>query len=250
MRLAVAHIDLAKAEASQIGGQVAQVAALSVVAIVLVIAAATLLVLGTSLFLGEWLLGSMGWGIVHGVEASLAVAMTCVFVAMSVAASRIVRALAIGIVVGLLVALVLGFNLPNRLYAAVREASGVAVDPSSAPLIAGAILIGLVGLIAGIVLAARMRGASAGSRIGVVLGVTVLGVAVGAFTAITFNPQVAAGIGITVAYAVWMIVMGVDVARTGIDVEALKLRFMPTQTIETSKETLEWLQRRMPPGIG
>ena len=44
--------------------------------------------------------------------------------------------------------------------------------------------------------------------------------------------------------------MGVDVARTGIDVEALKIRFTPTQTIETSKETLEWLQKRMPPGIG
>ena len=44
--------------------------------------------------------------------------------------------------------------------------------------------------------------------------------------------------------------MGIDVARTGIDVEALKHRFIPVQTIDTSKETLEWLQKRMPPGIG
>ena len=44
--------------------------------------------------------------------------------------------------------------------------------------------------------------------------------------------------------------MGVDVARTGIDIEALKARFYPNQTIDTSKETLEWLQKRMPPGIG
>ena len=44
--------------------------------------------------------------------------------------------------------------------------------------------------------------------------------------------------------------MVIDVARTGIDVEALKQRFTPTQTIETSKETLEWLQTRMPPGNG
>ena len=44
--------------------------------------------------------------------------------------------------------------------------------------------------------------------------------------------------------------MAIDVSRTGIDVEALKARFTPTQTIETSKETLEWLQKRMPPGIG
>ena len=44
--------------------------------------------------------------------------------------------------------------------------------------------------------------------------------------------------------------MAIDVARTGIDVEALKRRFYPAQTIDTSKETLEWLQKRMPPGIG
>ena len=40
--------------------------------------------------------------------------------------------------------------------------------------------------------------------------------------------------------------MALDVSRTGIDVEALQQRFIPTQTIETSKETLEWLRRRMP----
>ena len=35
-----------------------------------------------------------------------------------------------------------------------------------------------------------------------------------------------------------------------LDVEALKRRFYQEQTIDTSKETLEWLQKRMPPGIG
>ena len=249
LRLLVAHVDLAKAEASQIGGQVAQAAALVAIAIVLAIGAITLLVLGTSLFLGEWLLGSMGWGIVNGMEASLAVAMTCVLIALGISAVRIIRALVVGIVVGLIVAIILWLNLPNHLYAAVREALGVAVDPASAPLIAGAVLVGLVGLIVGIVLAVRMR-ATAGTRVGAVIGLTLLGALLGAFTAITFNPQVAAGIGITVGYAVWMIAMGMDVAGTGIDTEALKLRFTPTQTIETSKETLEWLQRRMPPGIG
>ena len=79
---------------------------------------------------------------------------------------------------------------------------------------------------------------------------TVLGVLLGAFTAITFGPQVGAGIGITLGYVTWMVLMGIDVMRTGIDVEALKQRFYPGQTIDTSKETLEWLQKRMPPGIG
>ena len=92
--------------------------------------------------------------------------------------------------------------------------------------------------------------AAAGGRFAALAGLTVLGFALGAFTAITFEPQVGAGIGITVGYLTWIALMGIDVARTGIDVEALKDRFYPVQTIDTSKETLEWLQKRMPPGIG
>ena len=44
--------------------------------------------------------------------------------------------------------------------------------------------------------------------------------------------------------------MVIDVAATGVDIDELKARFTPTQTIETSKETLEWLQSKMPPGTG
>ena len=107
----------------------------------------------------------------------------------------------------------------------------------------------LIGLIVGIVVAVRMS-ASGGGRFVAIAGLTVLGAALGAFTAITFGPQVGAAIGITIGYVAWMALMGADAARTGIDVEALKNRFTPVQTIETSKETLEWLQKRMPPGIG
>ena len=76
------------------------------------------------------------------------------------------------------------------------------------------------------------------------------GALLGAFSAITFGPQVGAAVGITIGYLVWIGLMGVEVVRTALDTEALKERFYPTQTIETSKETLEWLQKRMPPGIG
>ena len=79
---------------------------------------------------------------------------------------------------------------------------------------------------------------------------TVLGLLAGTFTAITFGPQIGAAIGITLGYLTWMALMGVDVARRGVDVEDMKDRFYPTQSIETGKETLEWLQKRMPPGIG
>jgi hypothetical protein len=152
-------------------------------------------------------------------------------------------------VVAIVVGVILGLGLLNQLYASVGDALGIAVDPGIRPLLVGMLLVGFLGLLAGIV-AAVMMDASGSGRFAALAGLTVLGVALGAFTAITFGPQVGAGIGITVGYIIWMVLMGIDVVRTGIDIEALKNRFYPVQTIDTSKETLEWLQKRMPPGIG
>jgi hypothetical protein len=94
--------------------------------------------------------------------------------------------------------------------------------------------------------------AAAGSkrRSAAIVGLAVVGALVGAFSAITFGPQIGAGVGITIGYLTWIALMANDVARRGIDLEGMKDRFYPTQTIETGKETLEWLQKRMPPGIG
>jgi hypothetical protein len=42
--------------------------------------------------------------------------------------------------------------------------------------------------------------------------------------------------------------MGVTVAREGIDTDALKARFWPQTTIDTTKETIEWAKARSPLG--
>jgi hypothetical protein len=249
LALVMAHVELAKAEAGQIAGEVGRVAALGALAIALVIFAVFLLVIGASLWLGEWLLGSMGWGVLHGFLLFIAVAMTAVLGALGIAPRRLGGAFAVGVVVAVVVGVVLGLGLLNQLYASIGDALGIAVDPGIRPLLVGMLLFGFLGLLAGIV-AAVMMDASGGGRFVALAGLTVLGVALGAFTAITFGPQVGAGIGITLGYVTWMALMGIDVSRTGIDVEALKNRFYPVQTIDTSKETLEWLQKRMPPGIG
>jgi hypothetical protein len=249
MRLAMAHVDLAKAEATQIGTEAGKVAAAFGLALVLVLIAATLFVLGMALFLAEWLLGSMGWGILHGLEACIAVALSLVLAGLGIRAARIVAAIAIGIIVGVVVALVLAFWIFNRIYEAIATGLNLALDPATAPLAVGVALMAIIGAVVGVVIAARSV-PTWGGRIGIVVGFAVVGAIVGALTAITYDPQVAAGIGIAVGYATWIVVLAMDVARTGIDVEALKLRFTPTQSIETGKETLEWLQRRMPPGIG
>jgi len=57
---------------------------------------------------------------------------------------------------------------------------------------------------------------------------------------------VGAALGVWVALIVWPILAGREVLRTGIDGEALRQRFMPDQTIELTKETIEWVRARTP----
>ncbi len=246
MRLVMAHVELAKTEAAEIGSRIAQVAALIGVAIVLVIAALSLLILGSALFLGEWILGSIGWGVLHGVLAFVAIALTCVLVALGIRARRIVGAFATAVILGIVVGVVLGLHLPNQAYAAIGDQALNGIEPGVRPLVVGMIVVGVLGLLVGLLAGWRAKASIVGTAFAGLLA----GVALGAFTAITFVPQAAAGVGIAVGYITWIALMAIDVSRTGIDVEALKARFTPTQTIETSKETLEWLQKRMPPGIG
>ena len=248
MRLAVAHIDLAKAEAAAIKGEVAKVVAFVGIAIAVSLLAVILLFVGSSLFLGEWLLGSMGWGVLHGVLLLTAIAVACGLAVVGLSGARIGQAFFVGLLVAVGVAVLLALALPNRLYTSIGDTALPGIEPGVRPLVVGAAIWAVIGLLGGIVGALRVTGA--GGRVGALLGGAVLGALVGAVTAVDTGPQVGAGIGIAVGYLTWIGLMAADIARTGVDVDALKARFLPTQTIETSKETLAWLQSKMPPGTG
>jgi hypothetical protein len=244
-----AHLDLARTEMGEIAGRVGRVIGLAALAIAVILFAGLLVVIGGSLFLAEWLLGSMGWGVLHGTLAPVGIAVAAGLLALDVPTVRLVRPLLVGLVVALAVGGVLGLELPNRLYRGIGESAGLAVDPAVRPLVVGLLVGALVGLVIGIA-AALLTTRSGGGRIAAVGGSVVAGGLLGSFSAITFGPQVGAAVGITFGYLTWIALMGFDVVRTGVDTDALKDRFTPTRTIETSKETLEWLQKRMPPGIG
>ena len=246
--LGQAHIDLAKAELSSIAGEIGRIAALVAMAIVVVILAGLLGVIGTALFLGEWLLGSIGWGVIHGILAFTAIAIAAGLTAAGVGAGRVGRSLVAGIVVAVVVGVGLGLEWPNQAYAAAGEAARLNVELGVRPLVVGLLIGALIGALLGF--AAAVRIGSGGGRLAAIVGLAILGALIGAFSAITFGPQVGAGVGIAVGYLTWIALMGADVARQGIDVDDMQERFYPTQTIETGKETLEWLQKRMPPGIG
>ena len=245
----MAHVDLAKAEAAAIGGQVARVAGLIGGAIVLVLFIVFLVLLGMTLWTAETLLGSMGWGILHGVLLYGGIAVAFVLAAVGMSGRRIAGALAVAVLVGIVVSVVLALQLPNQLYTRIGDALLPTVEAGVRPLVVGALIWAVLGLLTAIALGAR-SGVSGGGWVGAGLAGILFGALIGAITAITFEVQVAVGLGAAVGWATWSALMLVDIARTGVDTEALKARFTPTMTIETSKETLEWLQSKMPPGIG
>jgi hypothetical protein len=174
-RLLAAHIDLARAEASEIGGEIKRVALLAGLAIGALIALGLLLPVGLLLFLGELLFGSIGWGVALGTMLLLDVAVVAILVAVGVPKSQIGQAFALALVLGIVVGVLLSLT----------RALGLG------PIVALAALVTLVG---------------------------------------------------------WPIVAGYRVARDGIDTDALKARFYPSQTIDTTKETIEWVRARMPLG--
>ena len=142
--LARAHMDLARTEIGEIAGQVGRVMALAALATAVLLFAGLLFVIGGSLFLAEWLLGSMGWGVLHGILAALGIAVAAGLLALDVPAARLVRPLLVALVVALAVGGVLGLELPNKLYKGIGESAGLAFDPAVRPLVAG-LLVGEIG---------------------------------------------------------------------------------------------------------
>ena len=56
-----------------------------------------------------------------------------------------------------------------------------------------------------------------------------------------------AALGVLVVLITWPILAGLDLARTGVDGDALKRKkFTPQQTIDLTKETIEWVRARTP----
>jgi len=172
----------------------------------------------------------------------VAIAVACSLAAVGVSGARIGRAFVVALLLGLLVGILMAFGIPNMAYTSVGQNVLTGIEPGVRPLVVGMVIIGAIGLIVGIVAAAR------GGGVGAVFAGLVAGVVIGAISATTPGYQVGAGIGIAVGYIAWIALMVTDIMRTGVDIEELKARFTPTQTIETSKETLAWLQSKMPPG--
>jgi len=239
-----AHIALGRAEAEAIKGEVAYAAAFAGIAIAAMLLLGIFLPIVTMLFLGEWLFGSIGWGVLLGSEMLVAIAVTAVVLGLKLEGP--VPAAAIGVIAGAIAFIACGASWFNRLWTWIGDSTNLALDPAYRPLVIAIVAVGVIGALVGLMLGARAAGA--GGAIGGLIAGFIGGGLVGAFLAYDFGWRVGAAIGFATAYAVYVAVLIARVASNGIDTEKIKLRFWPHQTIETTRETIEWAKAQNPLG--
>jgi hypothetical protein len=242
-RLAQAHIALARAEAGEIVDEVKRMVGLALGALGLLAVAGFLVLLGGLLFLGEWLFGSIGWGVLHGTLLFLDLALVLGLLALAVPGRRLGRDVAIAAVLGLAAGLVLALDLAHRGWSSLGDQTAGTIDPAWRATVAAVVALAVIGAIIGFV--ARIR-TGFGAAIGAAVGLAILGAVIGVVSAASIDPQVGAALGVLVALVAWPTMSGLGVARTGIDGEALKAKFMPDETIAQTKETIEWVRARVP----
>ncbi|HUG28891.1 MAG TPA: phage holin family protein [Candidatus Limnocylindria bacterium] len=242
-RLLTAHIDLAKAEMADIAGAVGRMVGLFAGAFVLVLFAVTLLAIGGLLFLGEWLFGSIGWGVLLGTVLLIDLALMAMLLALDVKGGRIGVSFLLAVVVGVFVGVIMALDLTHRGWTSLGDQVAAQFDPNTRAVLlaagASALVLGLLGFATGV-----RHGL--GHALGRLLVWAVIGVLVGLLTVISIPPTVGAALGVLVALVVWPILAGLDLARSGVDGETLKKKFTPEATISLTKETIEWVRARTP----
>lgn len=241
-----AHVRLAKAELTGISENAKEVAAEAGIAFATAVFAVFLITIGTTLFLGEWLFGSLGWGVLHGATTSAAVIVVAAGYVVKPEGMHLARNLALGLVATVLLSIIFALGLTNQAWQAVTDALNLGLDVAYRLLgVALALSVIVFAILGGIV--AGWRGGGKRVTSGIVLGVFI-GLAFGAFTALDPGLQVGIALGIFFGLVIVIVLTAVDIAQGGIDEERLKARFYPGQTIATTKETVEWLQTQSPMG--
>lgn len=241
-RLVTAHMELLKAELAVTGRDLGIIAGLVVALLSLVVVALLLIAIGTFLFLGEWLFGSMAWGILHG---TLFLALLAVPIVIDLAggwSGAVVRGLAAGAATTLLLWLLFASNVLRD--AAVQAAdsleSSVRLEPALLPtlvgLVAGALLLGIVLAIAGSRMAMGVRLGLSGLVVGAIVG-ALLG-------SVTFDTKGALAIALTIGYVTAIVIAIVVAMRHGFDPERRYERLVPRESIAMAEETKRYLERQ------
>ncbi len=249
MRMIDAHIALLRAELTVTGKALGIIVGLALAAFIIAVLTGILLYVGSFLFLGQWLFGSMGWGIIHG---TLLGACLIGFVAIDLAGGK-VRRYAMGAVVGLVVTVVLSLllitNVGNesaewaaRLFGDQVPAEDLPVGSEWVPTLIGLIIGALT--LAGLAAIAGWRAKLRGNRLGgAVLAAAAAGGFVGAIYASTRYdaPDGVVGMAIAIGLITWIVVGALLAKRAGFDTEARYANLIPQASIDSFSETKDFL---------
>ncbi len=246
-RVLSAHVALARLELGAIGREIGTLAGkLAAALAVLIMCLGILVPVGVALFLGEWLFGSMAWGIAHGALSGIGLAVVLVVSALRVSGRRIFAATLLAFFVGLAVALALGLGWVHDGWRALGDSALAGADAGNRPLLAAVMFAGGVLALTGLLGGARL--ATPGERVmGAVFGLlagVVAGALLGALSAISYTHRPGIAIGIVIGLVCWPVFLLVTLR--GHDWQAFRNRFVPSATIDSTQETFEWIRTRMP----
>jgi hypothetical protein len=231
----------------EIAGEIGSIAGMAGAIFAVAVFAILLLTIGTTLFLGEWLFGSMGWGVLHGVLFSLALIVTVALFIVEAPGRFHAYGLLAGLLVGIVTLLVLGSNLLRTLAENAGQAlldRGANLDPAWAPVIAA---MGVTSLVLGVVLliVGWRVGQGRGAIYGLVGGL-ILGLPLGAFLGgLTWSLNGAVAAAIAVGLLTWPIVTAVTFVRSDFDASQRFRRLWPRESYRAALETREFLEHQM-----
>jgi hypothetical protein len=242
--LAQAHIELLKAELGEILRQVGIIAALAAGALVLAILMLILVWVGSWLFVGEWLFGSMGWGIVHGVLFTICLIVP---IGLNLAGGEVrawVRALVVSLLVGIGVGVLLATNSLHNAADWLERQSAASINIQREWLIwlLPGLFFGLVfGLISGYLL---RRLGNAGLAGGFVFGFLLGFALAGFYAAVPFNTQVAAAFAVSAWLLSWIGLSLWLAARAGIDPQKRYENLVPRESIAQFEATKAYVEQQ------
>jgi hypothetical protein len=233
------HVDLLKAEIGEIASQVKLIGAQAGCALAIALFTGTLLYVGGFLFEGEWLFGSIGWGLAHGVLFGVALIAMLALAIIGASRGAALGSLLVATLITDGIAWLCGSNIA---YDAANNAAAQLPFPLN-----GTVAVALVGgAVIGALLFALMLARVAG-RVGFIGGL-VLGLLVGAIVgwiiaAAPWTWPPAVGFAITIGLIAWPI-LDVVLALPGLDPGARFAKLYPSQSIEAAKETRAWLEEQ------
>jgi hypothetical protein len=254
MRLIDAHLTLLRAELAITGREVGIILGLALGAFVVAVLVGILLYVGSFLFLGEWLFGSMGWGIIHG---TLLGAAFIGFVAVNLAGGDM-RAYGAGALVGIVTVVVLALLLLSNVGNEAGEwGSRVLRDDliseSDLPfghewlttlvgIAAGAAILAVVAFIGG--WRAEQRGRALAGLVGA--AAVVGGLVGGIYLSTRYDaPDGVLGLAIMVGLITWIVTGLLLANRRGFDPEARYANLVPRESIAAFERTREFLKEQL-----